>query len=70
MQHPQAQGRVRIKQPDGQEAVLPIVNDSQLSALPLAVLLAHAPGKKPRMTGTENFLRHSRYPQTQPRGFR
>ena len=51
MQHAQADRRLRIKETDSEKFVVTIKDHSQFARFTVAILLTHAVGENPRMTG-------------------
>ena len=56
MQDAQGNGRVRIVQAQGEEAVVAIIDHRHLASAPRAVLLANLVGIHPRMPGPDGRL--------------
>ena len=51
-----ADGRIRIKQTDGEKFVFAVIDDGEFAGLAGAVLLVDAVGKQPRMAAAQDGL--------------
>src|SRR5580692_10010106 len=67
MENADANSRIRIEQADGHEAVLAVKNDSHLAGFAVAILLADAVGKQPRMPATHDGFRRGGDPKAKRR---